>query len=115
MTDCKAYSVTATPVLAGPRRAIAIKAVLPNGTVLDVSYRYLGSAFPGAAGPVVLNEAIFVDNYPAGSSGTSYQAPTSTGTLSVESVTPQVVSGTYAGPLVSGGPTVRLVFTKIPI
>lgn len=108
------YYVTATPASNGDRRAILVRSQLSNGSTLDVTYTYMGQTFPGATGPVTLNGPLRVDNYVGSTAGMTYN-PASGGTISVQSITPRVVSGTYAGPLVSGGPSVRLVFDRLPV
>jgi hypothetical protein len=47
-------------------------------------------------------------------SSLEYRAPVAAGTLRVEARTPRAVSATYAGPLATGGPSVRLEFEHVP-
>ena len=116
VSSFRVFSVTAAPNRPGQsRRAVVVRAVLATGYTFDLTYRYVGSTFPAATGAVTLDEAIQVDYYNAGTPSNAYQAPVASGTLQVESVSPQVVSGTYAGPMVAGGPIVRLTFTRLPI
>ena len=110
-----AYSVTATPgSQQRERRAVVIRALLPNGSTLDATYTYMGRTYIGGAGAMPLDEPVLVVNYGGQlSPRTSYQAAGfTTGTL-VSEAGPNTVSGTYTGPLVAGGGAVRLTFSKL--
>ena len=97
------------------RRILVLRSSLPDGTVLELLYYYVGSGFPAATGPVRLDELVQSANYPTGGTaiGGPYYGGVSTGSLSVDSVTPAVCSGIFAGPMVVGGPSVRLVFQRV--
>jgi len=106
-----------TPSASGqPRRVIIVTAALPDGTLLDLAYYVVGTGFPATTGAVPLDENVQVANYPAGAtSGTFYGGAGGAvnGTLSIDSVTPVVFSGTFVGPLAAGGPSVRVVFQRL--
>ena len=111
-----AYSVTATPSATRlARRAVVVRVLLPDGRTLDVTYTYLGAAFPTGNGTIKLDEAPMVST--AGGSQanpTRYQAAgVTTGTLTADAGGAESVSGTYAGPLTAGGPAVSLTFTRL--
>ncbi|MDB5234220.1 MAG: hypothetical protein JWR44_1213 [Hymenobacter sp.] len=118
-TALTAYSVSLTtppPSTTGqPRQILVFRATLPDGSVLELLYYYLGNGFPAATGAVRLDEFVQSANYPMGgnANGGTYFGGTATGTLSVDSVSPAVCSGTFAGPMVQGGPGVRLVFERV--
>lgn len=116
VNSATAFSVTAAPNQPNQsRRAIGVTAVLSNGRTLTVSFEYLGGAFPSAPGAVALDAGIRVwyrlDQTPI----SDYVAPVTAGTLRVDSVSPQVVSGTYTGPLTAGGPAVSFTFNRLSI
>ena len=116
VASTKVYFVTATPTRLGQeRRAIVVRTQLSDGSELTMSYRYIGRTFPGALGAVTLDEAIRATTTSATQVSASYEAPVTMGTLNVDGITPQVVSGTYTGPLVAGGPAVRFTFSRLPI
>ena len=110
------FSVTAAPNQPGQlRRAILVRAMLSTGFVLNVTYEYLGGAFPASEGPVPLDAIIRV-NYEANQQLVSFfLAPVTAGTLRVDSINPQIVSGTYSGPLTAGGPVVSFTFNRLAI
>ncbi|RSK50787.1 hypothetical protein [Hymenobacter rigui] len=95
-----------------PRRAIVLRVTLPNGSVSTMTYNYAGSEFP-AVGPVALDVPVVIT--PVTITGPGFQDGGSQATLKVESVTPQVVSGTYSGTFTMGGPPVRVVFNRLPL
>ncbi len=110
------FSVTATPTNATPtglpRRAFVVRAELPGGGIFDVTYTYLGSKEPTATGALTLDGPVRVQSYTPPAVPATYQAPTSNATFTIDSTTPLVVSGTYAGSAVAGGPVVKFAFTK---
>lgn len=112
LSGITALSVTTTPSSYGSRRAIVIYVPLPTREVVTLTYRYVGTGF-GDPGAVLLDEAPQVDvNQPA----TRYQAAgITTGTLTIDSGDPKVVSATYAGPLAAGRPAVRFTLSRLPI
>ncbi|MDO7849423.1 phosphatase PAP2 family protein [Hymenobacter sp. M29] len=99
------------------RRILVLKSNLPDGTTLELLYYYVGSTFPTSTGPVQLDEFVQSANYPIGgnANGGPFFGGSSTGTLTVDSVTPALCSGTFAGPMVVGGPRVRLAFQRVPL
>ena len=110
------YSVTAAPNRPGQdRRSVTVQATFAGGRVLTLAFDYVGSTFPRQTGPVALDAGIRVSDAVNQQAGSYYVAPVTAGTLRVDSVSPQVVSGTYTGPLVAGGPAVSFAFSKLPI
>lgn len=117
LTDVRTYFVTATPVQAGERRMLGVQATLPDGRRVDIAYSFVGRNFPGATGPVVLNGLLRIDCYPltGTGAGTRYEPAATTGSVSVDEITPHIISGTYTGPLVAGGREGQLVFTRLSV
>lgn len=96
-----------------PRRAVQLNVTLPNRTVYTMLYSFLGSSFP-AVGAVALDATVQIAPT-ANAISSFFQDSGSQGTLRVESTSPQTISGSYTGALVAGGPTVRLVFNRLPL
>ena len=110
-----AYSVTAPPLGGRSRRAVFVRAVLPDGSTLDLSYTFTYATFPAGSGVIALDAPVEVDHYGGPLPlPTHYQAAgITTGTLASETATPPTVSGTYSGPFAAGGGTVALTFSKL--
>ena len=118
LTTFQASLSTPPPSTLGQaRRILVLRSNLPDGTTLELLYYYVGSTFPGSTGPVRLDGPVQSANYPIGgnANGGPYFGGSSTGSLTVDSVTPALCSGTFAGPMVVGGPSVRLVFQRVPL
>ncbi len=118
LTAVRASLGTPPPSASGQqRRMLVLRSDLPDGTTLELLYYYVGSGFPSTTGPVRLDEFVQSANYPIGgnANGGTYFGGTATSTLTVDSVTPAVCSGTFAGPVTMGGPSVRLVFQRVPL
>ena len=111
----RVLSVTATPgSQQRARRAVVVRAELPNGSSLLVTYTYVGSAFVPNSGPMTLDEPVSVDNSGGKlTTPTRYQAAGITNGTLISEAGAGTVSGTYTGPLVAGGGAVRLTFNKV--
>ena len=114
MSNVAAYSVLAPPTASAPnRRDVVLQGILPDKTLIAVSYYYARSVFPTGTGrllldaPVELNVMIPPDTYP-----TRYEMPGSE-TAYLDIVGVNTVSATYTGPMKPGGPNVTFTFNHL--
>ncbi|UOQ99359.1 hypothetical protein MUN81_07630 [Hymenobacter sp. 5317J-9] len=118
LTSYNVSLVTPPPSSSGQeRRILVLRAGLPDGSILELLYYYVGKGFPSSTGPVLLDSPVLACNYPAGgtsSGGPFYTGPTTTGALTVDNLMPGFCSGSFAGPTTMGGASVRLVFQRLP-
>ena len=95
-------------------RFIVLHIELPDASQADLLYNYAGTGFPRTTSPVSLYTYVNAAQYaPGASTGTYYGV--AHGSLTVDSVSPALVSGSYAGPLEISGTPVMFRFQRLPV
>lgn len=114
LTALHTVRLSGPPLNGKARTSMNVSAELPSGQRLTLTYTYQADRSPSfAVAAYPLDDAVMVT--PAATGVPYKSAVGTTATLNSESATADIIGGTYTGPTVTGGPSISVKFTKLPV